>query len=1089
MGLFLRYILALSVFFAFFACSVGDGLQGRYERIAGEVPFITEDSILFAGATYRDEHWDRVKIHAEWNEEGAYARYNGAAWYRLHLDEKLSSIQNPVAFFPYSHGPYEVFLNGKRVYSSTSTSGSNVTARPPALVSLRKGVGEQAQQEVVMSIRSEARNGWGGFRGAIYIGELPSIQRLFLIEVIRVFSLSAISIFLFFYYGIFYFFRKDRKYLLYYSLFALALGLWLPGYYGFVLSIIPLDFASTFSTYWMGILMVPILIQFQSTFLKIRMGFATRAVQGIYLTIFGILAINMVVSQSIEFFNEYIYKIFMFMNLVSVALLVANGARAMVLKRTYAFWMMMGILVFVAAVIQSILAMEAGFFSGQPLMAEGFFFMSLVFAAVLAASFSHLNQMLEHANERLRTLDRLKDDFLATTSHELRTPLNGIQGIAEYLLARKNLQPDITSNIRLISSSASRLSRLVNDILDYERMRRGELQIKDEKVPLKDLSNYAIELVSPGITGRDLVIINRIHSATCVKGDSDRISQIIVNLLGNAVKFTENGSIILDAKREGKFVEFSIADTGIGIPKEAIGRVFDYFEQGEGGIARKYGGSGLGLSITKQLVELHGGEITVESVAGKGSTFYVRLPAADDCSHQPGLENWQQGVSSRPETDDFLPPSNQQDTGEFSDLALFSELDSFGSSLPGLDDPYLNSFQTENKHGTQQLSAKIIVVDDDPMNRDLLVKTLELEHFQVLPFERGQEAISRISSEGDVDLLIVDLMMPGMSGFDVIRKVRQLKNSFDLPAIILSARTRNDDLVEGLMSGANEFLAKPFQRTELVSRVNQLLEMKQMMMVQKSKIPFENRDLQTAQRIQTDVLNRAFSSNEFPGLDMDIRYMPRRGLISGDYYSVFQKENGSTGILLVDSSSHGSDAMWRTMQIDMVLRGQLEMSPGERLESVKEHLRGNVAGGQAISKDSFQGFSADIQPGRLIYSSSEYPVQFILRKDRVIPLKGTCSFEKPGSPVCGVDEIFIEPEDILFLYTDGLVSSASTAAPGDDSPLNEILELLARGGELRGRTSSEINEEILSRLHSAGSGQIGSEDVTVLSIRIKELYQ
>jgi len=230
-------------------------------------------------------------------------------------------------------------------------------------------------------------------------------------------------------------------------------------------------------------------------------------------------------------------------------------------------------------------------------------------------------------------VDQLKDDFLANVSHELRTPLHGIIGITQSLIDGVAGKPNekMWDNFSIIISSGKRLASLVNDLLDFSKLKKHELELNIKPVDIRILTNILLKLSKPLIYGKELTLKNEIEeNIPPVAGDENRLYQIMHNLIGNAIKFTESGSVSVSAEYKDSMVYISVADTGIGIAKDKTPDIFKSFEQIEASVEREYGGTGLGLSITKQLVELHGGEISVDSKVGQGSTFTFSISASSD---------------------------------------------------------------------------------------------------------------------------------------------------------------------------------------------------------------------------------------------------------------------------------------------------------------------------------------------------------------------------------------------------------------------------------------------------------------------------
>lgn len=392
-------------------------------------------------------------------------------------------------------------------------------------------------------------------------------------------------------------------------------------------------------------------------------------------------------------------------------------------------------------------------------------------------------------NQQLRAVDKLKDDFLSNTSHELRTPLNGIIGLADSLLvgAGGELPARAKEDLSLIVSSGKRLSAMVNDILDFSKMRNQQLLLKSGSVDMFALTEVVLKLSSPMVTGKQLVLINQIDPLIVpVRGDEDRLMQIMHNLIGNAIKFTPTGTIKVQAKVDNRFLAISVIDTGIGIEPQNQSRIFDSFIQADGSIAREYGGTGIGLAITKQLVALQGGEIWLESVPTQGSNFSFTLPLSDET--KPAIQ---------PATSDTtqLPAAIEQ------------------TALP--------------HHSLSELAGdyRILVVDDDPINLKVLENQLRLSRFEVHKAADGFAALEQLKNNGPFDLVLLDVMMPRLSGFNVCERIRESMGLAKMPVILLTAKNQDKDIVSGFNAGANDYVIKPFSQPELLARIKTHLEL------------------------------------------------------------------------------------------------------------------------------------------------------------------------------------------------------------------------------------------------------------------------
>jgi signal transduction histidine kinase/ligand-binding sensor domain-containing protein len=406
---------------------------------------------------------------------------------------------------------------------------------------------------------------------------------------------------------------------------------------------------------------------------------------------------------------------------------------------------------------------------------------SIVIIGSLIALFIAQQKKLQRAhiiNERLQQADKLKDEFLANTSHELRTPLNGIIGIADSLVdgVTGELPDKTTANLKLIVASGKRLSNLINDILDFSKLKHQQLELQQKSVGLREEVDLVFTISQSMLVKKPIKLINNIDlNIPPVFADENRLQQILYNLIGNAIKFTEKGSVEISAQRQNDDIKITVTDTGVGIDANKQDRIFESFEQADGGIARKYGGTGLGLAVTKQLIELHGGKIWLKSTPGIGSSFIFTLPIAKEKS------------------DSQL--TRVQET-------LLPEVTSIEIVEPQNDTAYT-----------------ILTVDDEPVNLQVVSNYLSLQDYRIIQASSGAEALAMIDDGLKPDAILLDVMMPSMTGYEVTRKLRQTFGAIDLPILLLTAKTQIEDLVTGLEVGANDYLTKPISKQELLARL------------------------------------------------------------------------------------------------------------------------------------------------------------------------------------------------------------------------------------------------------------------------------
>jgi len=397
---------------------------------------------------------------------------------------------------------------------------------------------------------------------------------------------------------------------------------------------------------------------------------------------------------------------------------------------------------------------------------------------------------LERQNEALERLNNLKDEFLANTSHELRTPLNGMIGIAESMMdgAIGQVSELQRKNLLLIVQSGHRLATLVNDILDFSKLRHKTIELQFQAVGLREIVEVVLTLSQPLISNKDLQLVNAIPSDLPPgQADENRLQQILYNLVGNAIKFTEKGSVEISATvvHGNEQLTITVSDTGIGIPEDKLDQIFESFEQGDGSTAREYGGTGLGLAVTKKLVELHGGSIRVESTVGVGSRFTFTLP----------VTSGQVAASA-------------SDRSYLSCVLRSREEVNESESLKPL-------IQTNDN--SQQF--KILMVDDEPVNLQVLINHLSLQNYSLTQASNGAEALTAIEQGLKPDLILLDVMMPRMTGYEVCQKIREKFPANEVPILMLTAKNQVNDLVEGLSIGANDYLTKPISKNELLARI------------------------------------------------------------------------------------------------------------------------------------------------------------------------------------------------------------------------------------------------------------------------------
>ena len=401
---------------------------------------------------------------------------------------------------------------------------------------------------------------------------------------------------------------------------------------------------------------------------------------------------------------------------------------------------------------------------------------------------------LEATAARLRELDGMKDEFLATTSHELRTPINGIVGLAEGLSAGSEgpVALRVKERLDLIVNAGRRLNDLIGNILDYSKHRDQELTLTMAVVDVRTQVEEALILVRPLLGKKPVELLGQIDpKVPPVLADAQKLQQILINIIGNAVKFTERGKVIVRVRHEDRQVIFRVEDTGIGIPTSLVERVFEPFVQGESGDTRRYGGTGLGLAVVKKFVEAHGGRVSIDSEENKGTAVTFALVAAE----LPGASAYHPLAPESAygnEAVSIAPPARSSDRGVVTVSDALS---------------------------TRETRPRVLVVDDEATNRAVLLTNLRSLDVVVDQAEDGVEALEKLANRGPYDLVLLDVMMPRMSGIEACKRMRERYGLTELPIILLTAKNRVEDVVEGFDAGASDYVPKPFSRREILARV------------------------------------------------------------------------------------------------------------------------------------------------------------------------------------------------------------------------------------------------------------------------------
>ncbi|HDZ10151.1 7TM diverse intracellular signaling domain-containing protein [Pseudohongiella sp.] len=426
--------------------------------------------------------------------------------------------------------------------------------------------------------------------------------------------------------------------------------------------------------------------------------------------------------------------------------------------------------------------------------------------------------------DALQQADNVKEEFIANVSHELRTPLTGIIGLAEIMLADRSsdLNASQRETLTLMKVSAQRLSSLVNDVIDFSAIKSGHLSLNKRDVDLKQVCAVVARMTRPLVGDKPIKLAESYPAARIiVEGDEDRLQQVLFNLVANAVKFTPHGTVTIAVEVLELDVRVSVRDTGIGISAAEQSKIFKRFYQIDSDEARQAGGTGLGLSISQRLLELHDSEIVLRSTPGEGSLFYFDLPLKKTLPETKKTGRSATHGSSQ-DARDVIASKPTELAAAVQATGMSVERRSNQGPLD-IDADAIAEGESGSKGARGQMQGKILVVDDEYLNLRIVESHLA-DQYQLTTALSGAEALEKLSNEKP-DLIILDLMMPIMTGYQFCQIVRKRYDSDDLPIVILTAKNRVEDLVKGLSLGANDYITKPFSKEELRIRIDKQFEL------------------------------------------------------------------------------------------------------------------------------------------------------------------------------------------------------------------------------------------------------------------------
>jgi len=673
----------------------------------------------------------------------------------------------------------------------------------------------------------------------------------------------------------------------------------------------------------------------------------------------------------------------------------------------------------------------------------------------LSKSFNHMagiiNQKideLEKTNIRLTQLDILKDEFLANITQELRTPLSGIVGISESLMqgAAGELSKDAVHDLSLIAASGSGLSALVSVILDFSKLKHNDILLNLEPVNLYDATQVIISITRPIIEKKSLTIKNMIHPGTMIAlGDESRIRQSLLNLVTNALRFTEQGGITISAdtdRNDENMIVVTVADTGTGISPEAREHIFDSYATTGRRVIRHLRDSGLGLAITKKIIELHGGSLWVESEPGRGSRFSFSIPKSKEKRKAALLES-------------AIVPGPDKEIN----------LSRLEARKP----------RPETGGSTDEDRKKILVVDDEPVNLQVIVNHLSLAGYDVTPADSGAALYAELDRNNVPDLILLDIMLPSVSGYDVCRKVRERFSAHELPIIMLTTKDKASDIVNGLAAGANDYIAKPVNRDELVARVQSLISMKESIRMQNRFSIIQN-ELEIATEIQKVIVPQALP--DFKNIRFAVKYETSTQ-VGGDYYDYHIIDDRHIGVLVADVAGHGIPAaiVAAMMQVAFTFYKTEFKDPSILFTKINSVMAKYPHGIFMTACCVY----IDLDNKKLYHSNAGHRPLLIWRKDgnEIISDK---IYDRPIGIIpeskYSFNEIELHDNDRIILYTDGIIEARNSMREmfGDE----RLNSLIRNHHHLNGDALLDLIVDTVKQWAGVTEGKTLEDDITMI---------
>lgn len=661
-----------------------------------------------------------------------------------------------------------------------------------------------------------------------------------------------------------------------------------------------------------------------------------------------------------------------------------------------------------------------------------------------------------HAKEELQELTNLKMNFFSNISHEFRTPITLTLGPLESILNGRlgEVNDAMRSQLGTMVRNQQRLLALINQILDISKAEAGASPLRLSKI--KDINRFIEERIAsfhPAAESRGIELktaFDPLAKDTEIYIDKEKIDKVLLNLLSNALKFTPEGFIEVATEMQSDHLLIKVRDSGIGIKASELDKVFDRFRQAEGSTNREFAGTGLGLALVKEFAQLHGGDVSVKSRYGKGTTFKIKLPLGKPKLSEETLHEYVEEDSEAGEGTPQYQGSASAPETPASCIELNAEM--------------------ENLHDPDKPTV-ICAEDNDELR--YFIRDMLIDHYNVYVAANGNDGLD-LAKQKKPHLILSDMKMPGMNGLEFCRKIREDRALRSIPFVLLTGSTVSSNKMQSLEEGADDYLLKPFSEQEVLTRVRNLVSLR------KEQLRVD-RELEEARAIQRSLLPAA--PQNFDGAILDFFFSPSDGL-SGDFCDIIPKGDW-VYFYVADVTSHGTASAQVTYLLKEIFSHLIEGSPQEiSLEELTAEAQ------KRYSAHHLEYYVA-LQIAR--YHKSRHEIE-VLRASMPTPLRighngaGSKSLHVRPSPALSWDgpksldqfhsqKFTLNQGDVIYFYSDGCFEFDT---PDGDLGLKSFHELLKKAPD-----SEEWKDIIYNNMCQLHGDNHFPDDVTFLKLKLQ----